>query len=89
MAADELHKAKAAVAQLVTCLVQTLDEGDPTFKDRFLKRLEAAYHEARDNGEGDQRHTFEMLNWTRELLTGFSLADGPGKPYLSSYDPHG
>ena len=89
MTDDELHKAKAAVSQLVACLVQTLDESDPTFQDRFLKRLEAAYNEARDKSEGDQRHTFEMFSWTRELLTGFSRINGQGEPYLSSYDPKG
>jgi hypothetical protein len=24
----------------------------------------------------------ELLSWTRELLTGFSIITGPGKPFL-------
>jgi hypothetical protein len=28
-------------------------------------------------------NTLELLSWTRELLTGWSLSTGQGKPFLS------
>lgn len=81
---DDLHLAKRAVAILVTSLVETLAETDPTIKGRFLKKMETAYYKARDDSDvPDERHTFEMLNWTRELLTGFSRITGQGEPHFS------
>lgn len=79
---DDLQQTKVAVSILATCLVETLNDSDPTFKDRFLKTLTEAYYKARDNSDGDQRHTFELLSWTREHLTGFSLFTGQGEPHL-------
>lgn len=81
-AVDELHKAKWGVAILATCIVQTLNETDPEFQERFLKRLTRAYCEERDNLEGDVRHEMELLNWTRTLLTGFDHINGQGEPFL-------
>jgi hypothetical protein len=44
-----LHRAKNGVAILATCTVQTLNESDPTFQDRFLERLATAYRELKGN----------------------------------------
>lgn len=78
-----LHRAKIGTAILATCLVQTLNETDPTFQERFLKKLSEAYYELRDNTEGDVIEQMELLSWTREFLTGFSQIAGQGKPFLS------
>jgi hypothetical protein len=79
----DLHRAKRGTAILATCLVQTLNESDPTFQERFLARLTMAYYELRDNSEGDVIQELELLSWTRELLTGFSHMEGQGKPFLA------
>ena len=79
---NDLHQARSATAILATCIVQTLNESDPSFQDRFLKRLAQAYSEVRDNSEGDVIQELELLSWTRELLTGFSFVSGQGKPFL-------
>lgn len=79
---SDLHRAKRGVAMLATCIVQTLNESDPTFKDRFLERLGRAYREVKDNMDGDVRQEMELLNWTREYLTGFNLVTGQGEPFL-------
>lgn len=80
---SEVHLTKRGVAKLVTVLVQTLNESDPTFQERFLARLSEAYYQVRDEPEGGEpRHELELLSWTRELLTGFSVIEGQGKPYL-------
>lgn len=79
----ELHRAKMGVAILATCIVQTLNESDPTFQERFLNRLSRAHRELKDNSEGDQIQQMELLMWTRELLTGWSFVDGQGEPFLS------
>jgi len=78
----ELHGAKRGVAILATCIVQTLNESDPTFQDRFLKRLTDAHYELRDNSEGDVIQEMELLAWTRTLLTGFDHVTGQNKPFL-------
>ncbi len=79
---SDLHRAKRGTAILAACIVQTLNESDPSFQTRFLDRLSRAYYELRDNSEGDVIQELELLTWTRELLTGFNIISGPGKPFL-------
>jgi hypothetical protein len=38
----DLHRAKRGVVILTTCVVQTLNEPDLTFQERFQKKLEDA-----------------------------------------------
>lgn len=77
---SDLHRAKVGVAVLATCIVETLQDNDPTFRDRFLKKLTDAYYKLRDDSEGDQIEQLELLGWTREFLTGFSPITGQGDP---------
>lgn len=79
---SDLHRAKRGVAILATCIVQTLNESDPTFQQRFLERLARAYRELKDNSEGDVIQELELLSWTRSYLTGFDFLSGQGKPFL-------
>jgi len=79
---DDLNHLKRGVAALTTCVVQTLNESDPTFRERFLDRLARAYREMRDNSEGDVLNELELLAWTRSYLTGFDHASGQGEPFL-------
>ena len=75
----DLHRAKRGVAILAACVVQTLNESDPSFQARFLERLARAYRELKDNSEGDVVQEMELLSWTRELITGFSFVTGQCK----------
>jgi hypothetical protein len=79
----DLQHAKHGAAILTACLVQTLNESDPSFQDRLLRRLTEAYYEVRDNSEGEVRHQLELLSWTRNLLTGWNWITGQGKPFLA------
>jgi len=79
---SDLHLTKRGVAILATCIVQTLDESDPTYQERFLKKMSEAYREIRDNSEIDDIPTLELISWTRSLLTGFDWSTGQGKPFL-------
>jgi hypothetical protein len=81
---SETHLVKRGVAKLATLIVQTLNESDPSFRDRFLEKLGEAYYDTRDNTPADEdpRHELELFAWTREFLTGFSLLEGQGRPYL-------
>ncbi|PDT19403.1 hypothetical protein CO674_33190 [Rhizobium hidalgonense] len=79
----DLHRAKVGVSILATCIVQTMNESDPTFTDRFLQRLSAAYSDLKDNTDGDVMEQLELLSWTRSLLTGFDHIHGQGKPFLA------
>lgn len=77
--ADDLNGAKSGTAVLVAVLVQTLNETDPSFKDRFLEKLGHAYAERRDEGNLNE---LEVLSWARQLVSGFSFVSGQGKPFL-------
>ena len=81
---SETYRSKRGVAVLAACIVQTLNESDATFQERFLERLGRAYNELREDRqwEGDVVQELELFQWKRELLTGFSVADGRGKPFL-------
>ena len=79
----DLHRAKRGVAILAACVVQTLNESDPSFEARFLERMSRAYRELKDNSEGDVIQELELLMWTREYLTGFGVFRGQGKPFLA------
>jgi len=82
MGTTDLHRAKRGTAVLAACIVQTLNESDPSFQARFLERLGRAYLELRDNSEGDVIQELELLAWTRSLLTGFDFIGGQGEPLL-------
>jgi len=79
---SNLHRAKRGVAILATCIVQTLNESDPSFQERFLERLGHAYRELKDNTDGDVIQEMELLSWTREYLTGWNMITGQGEPFL-------
>ena len=79
---DDLFHAMRGTAILATCIVQTLTESDPTYQERFLEKLGEAYAKERENTPSDSLREFELLSWTRELLTGFSIESGQGAPYL-------
>jgi hypothetical protein len=82
---SDLHRAKRGTAVLAVCIVQTLNESDPTFQERFLRRLKEAYHEIRDNWDDTDslRQELELLQWTQALLTGFDMIKGQGDPFLA------
>ena len=84
--ADEFFHTLRGAAALVTCLVQTLNETDPSFQQRFIVRLERAYLAFRDKSgdftEGENLRELTLLSGTREMLTGFSVNRGQGKPFL-------
>lgn len=84
---SDLHRAKRGVAALAACIVQTINESDPSFQARFLKRLDAAYYEFHDNMDGDVRQELELFSWTRENLDGWNNISGQGKPFLDGYEP--
>lgn len=78
---ERLRDAKQGVAILVTCLVQELEAMNPGFTEHYLRRLGRAYTEVReDNTPALDR--LELINWTRELLTGFNQVTGQGKIFL-------
>lgn len=79
---SDLHHAKRGVAILATCIVQTLNESDPSFEDRFLEKISKAYQELKDNSDLDPQQPMELLSWTRTLLTGWDMVNGQGKPFL-------
>lgn len=85
--ADDLFRAKRGVAVLAAVVVQTLNESDPTYQERFLTRLAAAYRELKDDSEGPVNQELELLSWTRELLTGWTFVKGQERPFLDNYNP--
>jgi hypothetical protein len=63
---DDLTQTKVGVAYLAASIVQTLNESDSTFRERFAQTLEQAYRALRD--EGGTVAGLELLAWTREIL---------------------
>lgn len=66
---DDLGHAKSGTAILMTCIVQTMGEKDPTFQARFLNRLAHVYEELRSATDADVHHEIEMLAFTHAFLT--------------------
>ncbi|QFT66426.1 hypothetical protein FIU93_06535 [Labrenzia sp. THAF35] len=87
MSKSEIDHSMRGTAVLAACIVQTLAESDPSFQERFLERLAAAYREFRDDTEGSVDKELTLFSWTRSLLTGFDFLHGQGDSFLSDYDP--
>lgn len=79
---------RAGAAAPATCLVKSLGESDPTFQGRFLKNMGEAYNHFRDDSaavgaDGKPRPVkgaLEILDWTREMLTGWNPITVQGQP---------
>ena len=78
---SDLDHSKRGAVILATCIVQTLNESDPSFQERFLERLEQAYYKLRDD-EASSLGELEMMAWAKTLLTGWDPVAGQGKPFL-------
>ena len=63
-----LDPAKRAVATLALCIVQTLSESDPTFRERFLNRLAALYRDLRDHEPTPDLDGLELLSWVHDVV---------------------
>lgn len=89
---DELWAVKTGAAVLAVCMVRTLQKsGHPDIENDFLEQLDRAYDHFRDNpgkwtrADGsprDPQDVFEIIAWTRELLTGWNNVTGQGDPLL-------
>ena len=78
---DGQYHVMKGTAVLTACVVQTLNESDQSFQERFVNRLEHAYALLRDDPDS-QGQELQMLSWTRELLTGFAHSKGKGDSVL-------
>lgn len=64
-AEDGLEQTKLAIAALIGCLVQTIAERDPEFKESFDQRVKDMYGKMRDS---DHLDALAVLSWTREAI---------------------
>ncbi|GEM_PF-2361555 len=77
----QLDSAKTGVATLITALVHTLNETDPSFQERFLKRLDqAAYSRKNSNDDPWDLDEVEVIHWAQTFITGWSRISGQGDP---------
>lgn len=79
---SELAGVKRGAAILATCIVQVINESDPTFKGRLLDKLVKAYNELKNSSEEAVIDELEIVAWTRELLTGWSPDRGQGRAFM-------
>ena len=79
---SEVQNASRGVAVLATCIVESMNETDPYFRDRFLENLSKAYSKLKDDSDNDELPSMELISWTRSLITGFNFSEGQGKPFL-------
>ena len=63
---EPLNQPKLAAAVLAACIVQTLNESDPTFAARFHQNLSRSYSEVRDWPASID--VLEVLAWTLEMV---------------------
>jgi len=77
---DDLRPLRLGAATLAACIVQTLNESDPSVQARFLARLDRAYASLREK-EGTE--FLEMLSWAREMVTGWNSPSGKAPSFLS------
>ena len=81
---EQLHDTKRGVAILVTCLVETLKDTDPTFQDRFIENLDRAYRITREQFDDQTLDRHELIRWVQTTITGWSSITGQGKPFFES-----
>lgn len=65
---DRHFLAKRGTAALVACIVEVLRESDPTFRARFLSKLDELYEQARDLDDAEGVEEMELFRWTREIV---------------------
>lgn len=63
----DLFETKRGAAVLAACIVQTLNESDPSFQERFLTNLDRSYRDLREMGD-ENVQGLELLSWVREIL---------------------
>lgn len=79
---EQIQDAKHGAAVLIACLVQELETIHPGLTDAYEKRLSRAYYKTRER-DTKALDALELIDWTRELLTGFSTISGQGRPFLA------
>lgn len=62
----EIDQTKSATAALVACIVQTLNESDPTFQERFQAKVARWYDAMSERGES---HSMETVSWVFDALS--------------------
>jgi hypothetical protein len=50
---------------LIACMVKTLNESDPTFKERFVENLDRIYADIRDDYPIE---CLETITWATEMI---------------------
>lgn len=73
-----LDSTKTGVATVIAALVHTLAESDPSFQERFLKRLEQAAYSRKNSENPWELDEVETIHWAREFITGWSSISGQG-----------
>jgi hypothetical protein len=79
----EPDETRRSIAVLFGCLVEALDERDPGFRDAVTRKIDDAYAKVREPFQkGDPLYDTEIISWAREIVTGFNMSSGQGKPFL-------
>ena len=79
---QQIHDTKRGIAILATCIIQEVEAVHPGFTEHLGRRLERAYREVREDTDSPALDRLELINWVREMLTGWSPIHGQGKPFL-------
>jgi hypothetical protein len=73
---ENVRQMKIAMVTLATCLVEALSERDKQYQERFVKLLDKAFENYRNNSDADPQHVLEAIHWTREMLKGWNPVPG-------------
>ena len=85
MSNDHLKSAKEGIAVVVASLVEVLQEEEPTFRFRYLSQLAYNYNRMCDTMVGDQQDAMDVVNWTRDLLSGLSRGLTPEARFVAEH----
>jgi hypothetical protein len=73
---ENVRQMKIAMTTLAACMAGALNETDSQFEQRFVKLLDKAFDNYRNNSDADPQHVLEVIHWTREMLSGWNPVPG-------------
>lgn len=77
---ENVRQVKIAIATIATCLVKSVSDEDGNLEQRFVRLLDKAYDNYRENSDADPQHVLEVIHWTREMLRGWNPVPGRKEP---------
>lgn len=76
------HDCGGAIALITAIFVEALEETDPEFRARFIRKMDDAYSRVRHDASRISERDLEVVSWCRQAVSGWSPVDGQEEPLL-------